>query len=343
MTGATLTERYISATIRSLKPDAQADVRAELEASIADAVEARLEQGEGPADAERAVLTELGDPGILAAGYADRPLHLIGPRYYLTWWRLLKVLLLTVPVCVLGAVALGQTISGAAVGEIISSSILAAGAVVIHLCFWTTLVFVVLERAGTDTGETWNVDKLPEPMENSGGRSELIAALVFLGIAAGALLWDRFRGFVVVEGEALPILDPRLWPWGISALFVLIALEAVFAIVVFRKGRWSTALAVANTLLALAFLAWALTLLLRGELVNPDFLSHIAAVGGEGFATGDAKAAGEGGTFRILAVLLGFGLAAGVVWDIVDGWIKAVRARRASSVGGAGRGIGWMP
>ncbi|MCK2035831.1 permease prefix domain 1-containing protein [Microbacterium sp. SSW1-49] len=343
MTSATLTERYISATIRSLKPDAQADVRAELEASIADAVEARLEQGETRADAERAVLTELGDPGILAAGFADRPLHLIGPRYYLTWWRLLKVLLLAVPVSVLGAVALGQTISGAAVGEIISSAILAAGGVVIQLCFWTTLVFVVLERAGTDTGETWNVDKLPEPMENSGGRSELIAALVFLGIAVGALLWDRFRGFVIVYGEALPILDPRLWPWGISALFVLIVLEAVFAIVVFMKGRWSRGLAVANTVLALAFLAWALALLLRGELINPDFLSHVAAVGGEEFATGDAKAAGEGGTFRILAVLLAFGIAIGVGWDIVDGWIKAVRARRRSAVGGAGRGIGWMP
>jgi hypothetical protein len=343
MTSATLTERYISATIRSLKPDAQADVRAELEASIADAVEARLEQGEALADAERAVLTELGDPGILAAGYADRPLHLIGPRYYLTWWRLLKVLLLAVPVSVLGVVALGQTISGAAVGEIISSSILAAGGVVIQLCFWTTLVFVVLERAGTDTGETWNVDKLPEPMENSGGRSELIAALVFLGIAVGALLWDRFRGFVIVDGEALPILDPQLWPWGISALFALIALEAVFAIVVFMRGRWSVGLAVANTVLALIFLAWALTLLLRGGLVNPDFLSHLTAVGGEGFAAGDAKAADEGGIFRILAVLLGFAIALGVGWDIVDGWVKAARARRRSAVGGAGRGIGWMP
>ena len=30
------------------------------------------------------MLTELGDPVILAAEYADRPLHLIGPRYYLT-------------------------------------------------------------------------------------------------------------------------------------------------------------------------------------------------------------------------------------------------------------------
>ncbi|MFT4260395.1 hypothetical protein [Microbacterium sp.] len=69
-------------------------------------------------------------------------------------------------------------------------------------------------------------------------------------------------------------------------------------------------------------------LLVRGELVNPEFLAHVAAAGGDGFAAGDAEAAGEGGIFRVLAVLLGFGIAAGAVWDIVDGWIKTVRRRR---------------
>lgn len=325
----TLTERYISATIRSLRPDAQADVRAELEASIADAIEARLEQGEAPESAERAVLTELGDPGVLAAGYADRPLYLIGPRFYLTWWRLLKLLLMIVPVCVLGGVALGQTISGAPVGEIISTSLIATGGAILHICFWTTLVFVILERTNSATAiEKWDLDQLPEPSQNGAGRSELIASLVFLGIAVGALLWDRFRGFVFVDGEGLPILDPQLWPWGIGVLLLIIAAEAVFAVVLYRRGRWSTGLAVANTILALAFLAWVLVLLLSGDLVNPAFLAHVTAAGGEGFAAGQAESADEGGLFRILAVLLGFGVAAGVVWDIVDGWIKAARARR---------------
>src|SRR5690606_15582817 len=63
---ATLTARYIDAVTRSLAPNAQEDVRVELEASIADAVEARLEQGESPDAAERGVLTELGDPAALA-------------------------------------------------------------------------------------------------------------------------------------------------------------------------------------------------------------------------------------------------------------------------------------
>lgn len=328
-TTATLTERYISATIRSLRPEAQGDVRAELEASIADAVEARIEQGEAPEAAERAVLTELGDPGVLAAGYADRPLYLIGPRFYLTWWRLLKLLLTIVPVCVLGAVALGQTISAAPVGEIISTSILATGGAILHICFWTTLVFVILERTNSTTAiEKWDVDQLPEPTENGGGRNELIASLVFLGISVGALFWDRFRGFVVVDGTAVPIVDPQLWPWGIGVLFLLIAAEAAFAVVLYRTRRWTTGLAVANTILALAFLAWVVALLLTNQLVNPDFLAQVATAGGEGFAAGQAESAAEGGVFRILAVLFGFGIAIGVGWDIVDGWVKTARASR---------------
>lgn len=329
---ATLTERYISATIRSLKPETQDDVRAELEASIADAIEARAEQGEAPGEAERAVLTELGDPDILAAGYADRPLHLIGPKYYLTWWRLLRLLLWIVPICVVGGMTLGLLLSGAAVGETIVQAVSVGLQVIVHLSFWTTLVFAVLERTGADTGMKWDVDQLPEVQENGAGRSELIASLVFLGIAAIAVIWDRVRGFFPVDGDPIPILNPQLWPWWIGALFALIVLEAVFAIVLFRRRRWTTALAVLNTVLALVFAAWVLILLLRGELVNPEFLAHIVQAGGDGFALGDAEAAGNGGVFRILAVLLGFGVGAGVVWDIVDGWRKARRAARAQLV-----------
>lgn len=43
----------------------------------------------------------------MTASLTDRPSHLIGPRYYGTWWRLLKLLLLIVPACIFGAVALG--------------------------------------------------------------------------------------------------------------------------------------------------------------------------------------------------------------------------------------------
>ena len=315
---ATLTERYIGATIRSLRPDAQADVRAELEASIADAVEARIEQGETPDDAERAVLTELGDPGILAAGYADRPLHLIGPRYYLTWWRLLKLLLLIVPACAAVGVAIAQLIDGASVGEVIGAVIGITLSVVVHLCFWVTLVFAVLERTGADTGERWNVDQLPVPTENGAARSDMIASIVLLLLGIGAVLWDATRGFFPTGGDPIAILNPGLWPWGMTAFLGLIVAETLLSVAVYARRRWTFGLAVVNTVLAVAFAVWAVTLLVRGELLNPEFLQFAFADNGV-----------EPDTMRVLAVITGVCLVAFPVWDIIDGWMKAWRARRS--------------
>lgn len=316
-TTATLTERYISATIRSLTPEVQDDVRAELEGSIADAIDARLDQGEAPADAERAVLTELGDPGILAAGYADRPLHLIGPKYYLVWWRLLKLLLWIVPACAMGGVAIAQAIDQAPIGSIIGAAVAVGMSVIVHVCFWVTLVFFVLERTGADTGVKWDVDQLPEPTQNGAGRADAIALLVFLVLGVGAVFWDAFIGFFPTDGAPIPILNPALWPWGITFFLALFVAEALLAVVVYAHRRWTIGAAVVNTVLAVVFAAWSLTLLLQGELLNPEFLSYVFTDNG---VTDE--------TMRILTVITGFCLVAFPVWDIVDGWIKTARARR---------------
>lgn len=316
-TTTSLTERYISATIRSLRPTAQADVRAELEASIADAIEARVEQGEAPETAERAVLTELGDPGILAAGYADRPLHLLGPRYYLIWWRLLKLLLIIVPACAAFGVAIAKLIEGATVGEVIGTIVAVTISVVVHVCFWVTLVFVVLERTGADTGEKWDVDQLPTPTENGAARSDMIASLVFVGILIAAVLWDATRGFFPTGGDPIPVLNPGLWPWGMIVLLGIMVADALLAVAVYVRRRWTVGLAVVNTALSIAFAVWAVTLLVQGELLNPEFLQ---------FAFSDNGV--EADTLRVLAVITGVGIVAVQVWTIVDGWMKTWRARR---------------
>ncbi len=51
---ATLTDRYVYAVTRSLPESQRADIDKELRASIADAVDARVEAGDHPAEAERA-------------------------------------------------------------------------------------------------------------------------------------------------------------------------------------------------------------------------------------------------------------------------------------------------
>ncbi|WEK62237.1 MAG: permease prefix domain 1-containing protein [Candidatus Microbacterium colombiense] len=315
---ATLTERYVAATIRSLRPDAQTDVRAELEASITDAIDARLDQGEDRESAERAVLTGLGDPGLLAAGYAERPLHLIGPRFYLTWWRLLRLLLIIVPICAMGGVALGQLLDDAPVSGVIGSAVVAGLGAVVHVSFWVTLVFVILERSGSTTGlPEWDVDQLPDTTDDGVGRSDVIASLVMLVLGVGAVLWDASRGFFPTGGDPIPILHPGLWPWGISLFFALIVAESLLAVAVYARGRWTTTLAVINTVLAIAFAVWSLTLLVRGELVNPEFLEFVFSDNGV-----------DADTLRTLTVITGTCLVAFPLWDIVDGWIKTIRASR---------------
>lgn len=319
MTTATLTDRYVDAAMRTVPEAQRADLAAELRVSIDDQIEARVEQGEPRSAAERAVLTELGDPDKLAADYTDRPLWLIGPRYFLQWWRLLKLLWwIVIPSAVFG-VSLAMVIDRASFGEIMGAIWPLALTVGVHVAFWTTLVFAIVERTEARGKESlvepWTVDDLPEPRPRGAGLSDLIASLVFLVIAAGAILWDQFVGFVPTE-PWLSFLDPALWPGWILGLFVLMALEAGLAITVYAVGRWTIWLAVVNGILNAAIAIPAIWLLMQGRLINPEYFPTI--IGPEGTEVG-----------AIVAIVNGFVIAGIAVWDTADAAIKAVRARAA--------------
>jgi len=323
MTATTLTDRYVAAAMRTVPEKQRDDLGAELRVSIDDQVDARVESGEPHGDAERAVLTELGDPEKLAAGYTDRPLYVIGPKYYLDWWRLLKLLLAIVLPAAAFGVALAQTLAGEGIGTIIGTVVTTLISVAVNLCFWTTLVFVIVERTGAGAGKdlttAWTVDQLPEPTSRGVGFGDMVASLVFLALAAGAIIWDLTIGFIpayVVPGEEpLSFLDPGLWPWWIAGLFVIMALEATLAVVVYLVGRWTPWLAVANAVLALAVAVPALILLSQGQLLNPEYFPTIIPEDAEKVAA-------------IVSVVTGFGIAAIALWDIIDVSIKTVRARR---------------
>lgn len=315
-----LTERYLRATLSGLPAAAQEDVRAELTASIMDATEARIEQDPtpDPVAAERAVLTELGDPAILAAQYADRPLHLIGPRYYLTWLRLLRLLLWIVPAVAVVGVAIGQVLVHAPLGTVIGQALSVGIGAIVHVSFWVTLVFMILERTGADPGMTWDLDQLPELDSPTTSRADTIASVVLVLITAGAVLWDQLRGFLRIDGEGLAVLSPDLWPTWILVLVVLLVLEAVLAVVVALRRRWTTALAIANTALAVLFVSWFLTLIGRAALVNPEFVDLALRANGV-----------DEDALRVAMVVTVVTVIGVSVWDVVDGWRKARRAARA--------------
>lgn len=311
----TLTERYIEATVRRLPAAAQDDVRRELDASIADAIEARTDRGEPRDDAERATLTEMGDPAALASGFADRPLHLIGPRFYLVWLRLFKVLIWSLPAVTAVAGGIGHAVVGASIGTVIAEAIVLAINVALHTAFWLTLTFVVIERSGADAPKLWNVDMLPETTDKDTGWADAIASLIFLVLAAGAIAWDALRGFVWVENEWIPVLSAELWPWWIAGLFVLMAAEAAFVTLRSIRRRWTMAFAVWRTALAALFVSWVATVTGRGIVLNPEIVSLLAErnVGDEVLA--------------ILAILFGASVVMIAAWSVIFAWRGARRDR----------------
>ena len=317
----TLTDRYVWAAARSVPESQRAEFDRELRERIGDASDALVGAGSSPADAEISTLTELGDPAVLAARYVDRPLQLIGPRYFLTWWRLLKLLLAVVLPIATAAVLLAQLLSGDPVGQAIGESIATGISIAVHLGFWTTLVFAIIERSpSTVKVETWTPEQLPQIPDagRSHRLSDLIASAVFLVFFAGAIVWQQFFSVYADDaGQPIPLLDPELWSFWLPYFLALIVLELLFAVAVYAWG-WNWWLVGANVVLNLAFAVPALWLFLTGRLFNEDYLD----------AAGWPWAEAGGIIATIIAVMF-------VViptWDVADGIIRTVRGQGATRV-----------
>lgn len=323
----TLTDRYVYAALRTLPEQQRPDIDRELRGSIADAVDARLEAGE-PADAaERAVLIELGDPARLAAGYADRPLHLIGPELYLDWWRLLKILLAVVLPFVVLAAALANYLAGEDIGGIIGGSIATTLSAAVHIVFWTTLVFFILERTPESRRSLigWNLDRLPQVTQPGKASllSEAAVSAAFLVIFIGALVWQQFMSvFTDAAGDPIPLLNPALWSFWLPYFIVLMLLEIVFAFAIYRRNGWDYTMAGLNVVLNVAFAVPALWLTLTGQLFNTAFFAEL----------GEADLLQPGSPLLAIMVIAVLVIP---IWDVIDGFLKARRAGKARGMAAA--------
>lgn len=317
MTRTSLTDRYVLAATRSVPEDQRTEFARELRERIGDATDALLATGVAPDDVERRALTDLGDPAALAASYVDRPLHLIGPRYYLTWWRVLKLVLAIAVPAASGGVLLATLLAGESIGAALGDALSVAFSVATGVAFWVTLSFALVERyARTTPVERWTPDDLPSPQEGGGpGRiGDLVASVVFLVLFVAAIFWQRSHSPVTdAAGDPIPFLDPGLWAFWIPWFIGLAVTETAFALVVFRRG-WNWPLAALNMVLNTAFAVPALWLLRSDHLVNQAYLDAF------GWPWGDA-----GDVVLTLVTSLFVVLP---LWDSVDGVLKAARASR---------------
>ncbi|MET0977063.1 MAG: hypothetical protein ABWX82_15480 [Leifsonia sp.] len=312
-----LTDRYVWAVVRTTHEKQRPELEQEVRALVADATQARLEAGSTAA--ERDALVELGDPQVLAARYADRPLTLIGPAYYLLWLRLLKLLLaIVLPFAILG-IGIGQLIAQAEPGAIVGAMIGGGIGVAVHLCFWVTVVFAVIDRSMRGKPMTeWTPEQLPEVPASTqhSALGELIASVVFLTFLLVVLVWQQFNPFFTDGGDSLPVLDPALWSFWIPWFIALTVAEIGFAFAVYFRG-WSYPLAWLNVALNIAFAVPMVWLFVGGHLLNPDFVDLIAAQTDDNFDE----------AWRITSIIIVATIVAVAAWDVVDGFLKTRRAR----------------
>lgn len=310
--GEEYTDRYVEAATNSLPVDQRDDYAAELRSAIRDQIEDRIARGDEPATAEQLVLNGLGDPAVLSAGYAAQPLHLLGPRWYLTWRRVLRIILWSTLPAVAFGVAVGFAVEGRSFGAIVLSVVGITLTAAVWITTITTMIFVRLDRAGLPT-PPWTLDMLPARDVHTAtpsGRAERIVGVI-------AVLWALFGIVAITVPWEVPtvgrmsVIDPALWPWSLVLGVVLIVAGASVTARARVLGRWTTATAVANAVVAVVWAALIIGPLVSGGLFSAAFVDFVGI---------DAEAQ------RVIAVCMVVGTFALAGWSVVSGFRGARRS-----------------
>jgi hypothetical protein len=244
-----LIERYVQAVGHNLPRKNQSDILAELQSTLADTLEARVE-GEATEEQVVALLKEFGPPEKVAASYWPEGQYLIGPRLY-PLFRMVAGIALSVfaivQLALLGVrIAFDQgALPGADFfGGLASGLLSALGAIV--------LVFAVLQRLGVrpeSEGEDWDPRQLPVIEEaNIINRSGLVAEITLSLILVAILVFLPDKIGAVIS-PATPGSDVILNPVLISylPLIILVVLLATgLDVILLWRGRWETSTRIAK-------------------------------------------------------------------------------------------------
>ena len=253
---STLSDRYLWAVLRAVPSDQRTDLEPEIRALVADAVEAQTAGGLTAEAAERAALTELGDPGVLASRYTGGPRYLIGPVVYPEWRRLVTLLVsILVPIIAI-VVGSSSLLSGSTIGAAIVSAAGAAFGVALQTVFWITLVMAVVERT-TGAGltrqdlDTRCAPRRPRRRSDQRGRGRHDAGLRHPGPRRAPV--GPVRAADRARCVPYPLFDPALWSFWLPWFIVVFVGEVVLSILLLLRGGWTYPFAAINAALGIAF------------------------------------------------------------------------------------------
>lgn len=289
-----LIDRYVYAVTKHFQKDTREDVGKELRANIED----MLPENYTDKDVYQ-VLEELGSPRKLANEYNPQKRYLIGPGYYDNY---LSVLKLVVGICV--SVLVGISIIGFAIElpvdgytnnnliMLITDLISAVFDGAIQGALWVTIIFVILERSGAESGQVpfsnkqWTPDDLPEYPVNDNkkiSRGETILSMVLTVLFTAVIYVKPQLIALYIKDDngvlsATPFFNVERLQSYLPIFFGFLIIQFGIFIWKYITGSWNLPLAIVNIIYNVAFCILIIVMINDQTLFNTVFFSKFVEI-----------------------------------------------------------------
>ncbi|NIL32950.1 HAAS signaling domain-containing protein [Bacillus thuringiensis] len=290
-----LIDLYIQEVAKRLPEKNREDITLELRSTIDD----MLPEDYNEKDV-KSVLEKLGSPVSLANGYLDRPMHLIGPRYFDVYTTLLKMIIpIAAVIALISMVAenfIGYSGDQAVLNvilQLIGKGIGGIFEVGLHVFFWLTVVFVILERTDKDKGieplttslKKWTPDDLKNisyiPKKKAISKFEVFGGLMWTAVWATLYFYANYLvGVYNGTANGLKFVSPtfnqdvllQYWP----IVVIMIVFEICISLYKLVQGQWTQRLAIGNAILQIAGTIVFIVIVVNPHVFNAGFITYLA-------------------------------------------------------------------
>ncbi|EOP69345.1 MULTISPECIES: HAAS signaling domain-containing protein [Bacillus] len=292
-----LIDIYVEEVAKRLPEKNREDIILELRSTIEDMLPDDYNE-----DDEKSVLEKLGSPVSLANGYLDRPMHLIGPRYFDVYMTLLKMIIpIAVVIALISMVAenfIGYSGDQAVLNVIlkmIGEGIGRTLEVGLQVFFWVTIVFAILERTDkekdahplTTSFKKWTPDDLKSisyiPKKKAILKFEVFGGLMWTAVWATLYFYaNHLVGVYEGTENGLNFVAPtfnqdvllQYWP----IVVIMIVFEIGISLYKLVQGQWTQRLAIGNAILQVAGTIVFIVIVVNSHLFNEGFITYVANV-----------------------------------------------------------------
>jgi len=293
-----LIQLYIQEVARRLPEKMRKDISLELRSTVLDMLPDEFSEN----DVKQA-LESLGNPAVLASRYRDRPMHLIGPKFYDMYVTMLKLVgsIVAIVTFILFFIAQSAFIFGSDASFLVIASTVLGEAiwmilgVIIQVFFWVSLVFIILERTVgssddiplSPSGKEWtpkDLELIPYiPLKREIKRVEVLFGL-FWTILLPILYFNSSSIIGIYEqGNSglefiVPIFNQETLISYLAIVIILIVLELFRVAYMAMNRQWTFKLAVSNALIHLVGFVILIVIARNPNLIHSEFAPYMASL-----------------------------------------------------------------